>query len=63
MIMIKPSNIGLMFSGVLIAIALYLFYQKLFVEKNNDYRTINLVLFFSTAIAIHSILHFMVESK
>jgi hypothetical protein len=61
--MIKPSSIGLVLSGVLIAIALYLFYQKLVIEKNNDYRTINLVLFFSTAIAIHSILHFMTEAN
>jgi hypothetical protein len=61
--MIKPSNIGLFISGILILIGLYLFYKKIFIEKNEDYRTINVILFFSSVIAIHSILHFLAESK
>lgn len=61
--MIKPSYLGLMFGGFLILIALILLFMEL--GKINSELTglklINLLLFLSTAIGIHSINHFMAE--
>ena len=61
--MIKPSYFGLATTGVLIFIALILLFLEL--QKNNNALSgvilINLILFLSTVIGIHSILHFMAE--
>ena len=61
--MIKPSYFGLMLGGFLILIALILLFMEL--GKINSELTglklINLLLFLSTAIGIHSINHFMAE--
>ena len=61
--MIKPSSMALMASGLLIAISLYLLFIEIYVKKTilTDIRLINLLLFLSTSIAIHGILHFMAE--
>jgi hypothetical protein len=63
--MIKPSYLGLVATGFLILIALILLFTEL--GKINGELTglklINLILFLSTAIGIHSILHFMAEVR
>ncbi len=61
--MMKPSYLGLVATGFLILIAIIL----LFMELNKTgteitgLKLINLLLFLSTAIGIHSITHFMAE--
>jgi len=56
--MIKPSNIALALSGILIFIAVIL----LFIEINKgtelkSMKLIDLLLFLSTAISLHGLLH------
>ena len=60
--MIKPSNLALIASGLLIGFALIL----LFIEINKGtvvqgMLLINLVLFLSTAISLHGLLHMGTE--
>lgn len=60
--MIKPSNIALGASGILIFISLILLY----IEINNDtelkgIKLINLLLFLSTSISLHGLLHMGAE--
>lgn len=60
--MIKPSNLALIASGLLIGVALVL----LFMEMNKGtvvqgMLLINLVLFLSTAISLHGLLHMGAE--
>ena len=60
--MIKPSNLALMASGLLIGVALVL----LFIEINKGtliqgMMLINFILFLSTAISLHGLLHMGAE--
>jgi hypothetical protein len=63
--MLKPSYLGLLLSGLLIFIAISLLITEL--NKNNSditgLKLINLILFISSTVGIHSILHFMAEVK
>ena len=60
--MIKPSNIALVMSGLLIFIGLILLYNE--INKGSSIyglQLINLVLFLSTAISLHGLLHMGAE--
>jgi len=63
--MIKPSIIALIVSGLLILSALFLTYKEIY-SKGTDIsgiQLINLILFFSSAIALHGLLHIQAETK
>jgi hypothetical protein len=60
--MIKPSNLALIGSGLLIAVALILLFNE--INKGTNIQgivLINLVLFLSTAISLHGLLHMGAE--
>ena len=60
--MIKPSYLALVASGLLILIALVLLYNE--INKGNEMsrlKLIDLVLFLSTAISLHGLLHMGAE--
>lgn len=60
--MLKPSNLALIASGLLIAIGLILLIKEL--NKGNTItgtKLIDLVLFLSTAISLHGLLHMGAE--
>ena len=60
--MIKPSNIALAASGILIFIALILLYIE--INKGTELKSIKLIdllLFLSTSISLHGILHMGAE--
>ena len=61
-LMLKPSNFSLITSGLLIALGLFL----LFIELNkgnsiSNTKLIDLVLFLSTAVSLHGLLHMGAE--
>ena len=60
--MLKPSNLALIASGLLIVLGLFLLYIE--VNKGNTIsstKIIDLVLFLSTAISLHGLLHMGAE--
>jgi len=60
--MLKPSNLALIASGLLIGLGLFLLYREL--NKGNSItgtKIIDLVLFLSTAISLHGLLHMGAE--
>jgi hypothetical protein len=60
--MIKPSYLALVASGLLILIALVLLYNE--INKGNELsklKLIDLVLFLSTSISLHGLLHMGAE--
>ena len=60
--MLKLSNLALIASGLLIVLGLFLLYREL--SKGNSIsntKIIDLVLFLSTAISLHGILHMGAE--
>jgi len=60
--MLKPSNLALIASGLLIVLGLFLLYME--VNKGNTIsstKIIDLVLFLSTAISLHGLLHMGAE--
>jgi len=60
--MIKPSNLALAASGILILIALVLLYIE--ISKGTEIKgikLIDLILFLSTAISLHGLLHMGAE--
>ena len=60
--MIKPSNLALIGSGLLIVVALILLFNE--INKGTNIQgivLINLVLFLSTAISLHGLLHMGAE--
>jgi hypothetical protein len=60
--MIKPSNIALAMSGLLIFIGLILLYNEINKASSiSGLQLINLVLFLSTAISLHGLLHMGAE--
>lgn len=59
--MIKPSLIGLVISGLLIGFALIVLFNNLNSDELKSVRLVNLLLFLSTSIGIHSILHILAE--
>jgi hypothetical protein len=59
---LKPSIIGLWFSGLLIGLALYYLIREFYSGNTiNGTKLIDLTLFLSTAISLHSILHLGLE--
>ena len=63
--MIKPSIIALIISGLLIFSALLLTYNEVYNKDTNinGIQLINLILFFSSSIALHGLLHIQAETK
>ncbi len=59
--MIKPSFIALSLSGILIAYAIILIIQNRKSEELSGIKFVNLILFLSTAIALHGMLHMWAE--
>jgi hypothetical protein len=60
--MLKPSNIALIASGLLIALGLFLLYIELIKGNSiSNTKIIDLVLFLSTAISLHGLLHMGAE--
>ena len=59
--MIKPSYFALAISGLLIAFALYLIIMHRNSEELQGIKLVNLLLFLSTAIALHGMLHMWAE--
>ena len=60
--MIKPSNLALISSGLLIGVALILLFNEINKGTNiQGIMLINLVLFLSTAISLHGLLHMSAE--
>ncbi len=60
--MLKLSNLALIASGLLIVLGLFLLYRE--ISKGNSItntKIIDLVLFLSTAISLHGILHMGAE--
>lgn len=60
--MLKPSNLALIASGLLIGLGLFLLYKEL--NQGNSItgtKIIDLVLFLSTAISLHGLLHMGAE--
>ncbi len=60
--MIKPSNIALAISGVLIGISVVMLINEITKKTELDnMRIINLLLFLSSAISLHGLLHLGAE--
>jgi hypothetical protein len=60
--MLKPSNLALIASGLLIALGLFLLYRELNQSNSiTNTKLIDLVLFLSTAISLHGLLHMGAE--
>jgi hypothetical protein len=61
--MIKPSYIANIVSGLFILIALYYLYIEIYMNNTEikGIRLINLLLFISTAISLHGLLHIQAE--
>jgi hypothetical protein len=59
----KPSYFALVVSGILIAIASVMLINEIFINKSelDNMRIINLVLFLSSAISLHGLLHMGAE--
>jgi len=60
--MLKPSNLALIASGLLIVLGLFLLFREL--NKGNSIsntKLMDLVLFLSTAISLHGLLHMGAE--
>lgn len=60
--MLKPSNLALIASGLLIVLGLFLLYRELNQGNSiSNTKLIDLVLFLSTAVSLHGLLHMGAE--
>ncbi len=59
--MVKPSYFALVASGILIALAIVYLIKNRQSEELQGVKLVNLLLFLSTAIALHGMLHMWAE--
>ena len=60
--MLKPSNLALIISGLLIALGLFLLFRELNQSNSiSNTKLMDLVLFLSTAVSLHGLLHIGIE--
>lgn len=59
--MVKPSYFALATSGILIAIAIIFLIKNRHSEELQGIKLVNLLLFLSTAISLHGMLHMWAE--
>ncbi len=61
--MVKPSYIANILSGITLFVAIYFLYNELYIKKTqlSGIPLVNLMLFISTSISLHGILHIMAE--
>jgi len=60
--MLKPSNLALIISGLLIVLGLFLLFRELNQGNSiSNTKLMDLVLFLSTAVSLHGLLHIGIE--
>jgi hypothetical protein len=61
--MVKPSYFANIISGLFILIALYYLYIEIYINQSDikGIQLINLLLFISTAVSLHGLLHIQAE--